>query len=160
MSNIVKHSAKFLSNATDGCFASLEEGFVVNQKILDVILENYSPVAFAKDDLSKYANNYLLDNETAIAGYYQTFVNRSADVNDMEAFVTKVKETRAKANREKITVDLSAVTETKVDSHKTEAYQTAAVKVEESEPMKERIVLDEFSAKTSDNSVSSSSDFL
>jgi hypothetical protein len=154
MSNIVKHSAKFLSNATDGCFSSLEEGFVVNQKILDVILKNYSPVAFAKDDLSKYANNYLLNNETLIAGYYQTFVNRSANVNDMEAFVAKVQEARARVNREKIAVDLSAFAEAKIDASKTEASPVAAIKVEESNPLKERIVLDEFSANISDKGVS------
>jgi hypothetical protein len=153
MSNVVKHSARFLSKATDGCFSSLEEGFVVNQKILDVILKNYSPVAFAKDDLSKYANNYLLNNETLIAGYYQTFVNRSANVNDMEAFVAKVQETRAKVNREKIAVDLSAFAEAKIDAHRTEA-SPAAIKVEESNPLKERIVLDEFSANISDKDVS------
>jgi hypothetical protein len=96
----------------------------------------------------------LLDHETAIAGYYQTFVNRSADVNDMKAFVARVQEIREKANREKITVDLSAVAETKVDAPKTEASRTAAVKVEEANPLKERIVLDEFSAKASDKDVS------
>ena len=154
MSNVVKHSARFLSKATDGCFSSLEEGFVVNQKILDVILKNYSPVAFAKDDLSKYANNYLLDNETLIAGYYQTFVNRSANVNDMEAFVAKVQETRARVNREKIAVDLSAFAEAKIDASKTEASPVAAIKVEESNPLKERIVLDEFSVNISDKNVS------
>lgn len=162
MSGVVKHSAKFLSNATDGCFSSLEEGLVVNQKILNLIIKNYSPVAFAKDDLSKYANNYLLDNEMAIAGYYKTFVNRNANGTDMEAFVAKVREARGKvdkqnvaisedknSDREKIVVDDSVAI-----AHNNDAPKTESVKVEELDPTKERIVLNELSEKTSGKDVS------
>ena len=123
MSSVVKHSAKFLSNATDGCFSSLEEGLVVNQKILDILLKNYSPVAFAKEDLSKYANNYLLSNETVLAGYYQTFVNRSANGNDMKAFVESVQEAYEKINKQSL-------------------KNESALK-EDNEPLKEKIVVEE-----------------
>ena len=170
MSHIVKYSANFVIGATDGCFSSLEEGLTVGQQILDVILKSYSPVAFSKDDLSQYADNYVLNNEMMLAGYYQTFVNRSATGKDMQAFVERVQKVSGKGSkeapaeestvkedkkpeqtREKISIDLTTA---EAEAPKANAPQVEAPKVAMSDPNKEKLVIESLSEKITVKDVS------
>ena len=172
MSKMVKYSTNFVTSATDGCFASLEEGLVVNQKILDVLLKNYSPVAFAKDDLGKYADNYVLDSEVMLANYYKEFVNRNANGKEMEDFVERVRAARGdvksseiadesavkednRLDREKIVVDDSKVEAVKAEETKVESPVVEVAKNKESNPFRESMVIESLSEKVAAKEVSS-----
>jgi hypothetical protein len=177
----------------------------MTQRITDVLLNNYSPVAFVNGDLDKFADNYITVSNERIDTWFNKFyknedraaiiknveklMNRAneefveeeindepeeideddiddieneieeapeANSNDMEDSVERVQ--HISENREKIAVDLSTASETKADAPKTEAPNTEAVKARENNPLKERIVLDEFSAKASDKDLSAKVD--
>ena len=184
MRAIIKQSVKAIHSATDGCFSSIEEGVVANQKILDVILKNYSPAAFVVNDLSKYTDNYLFKAEgiDLLNDVYDRNYTKSGFKN-REDFLKRVDDAYKKANKidvgkepavkdnkkpapvkEQISVDLTQNSAPKVDvpktdapktdAPKTEAPKTEASKAQVNDPAKERLVLNELSESVGGTEVS------
>jgi hypothetical protein len=158
---IVNATARFLQSATDGAYSSHEEALVVNQKILDVLLKNYSHVAFLKNDLSAYADNYIVNNDTRVYMYCEKNIYRG-DYDKKQAFLAGVKaareniESKFKADaskveakndkapiREQIVIDMSAADAPKVNASQVDEPKVTAPKVEVNKPTKERIVVNE-----------------
>ena len=161
MRNIVQRSMKFISKATEECYSSFEEGFATNQRILDVILKNYSPVAFTQGKLDLYANGFLVKNDDPFGRYYQENVKNTGWYG-INPVMNKVREIyanlgkKAPANesaikddkkpapeKEQISVDLSKADASKVDAPKVDAPKVDEPKVEANESVKERIAVNE-----------------
>ena len=151
MRNIVQRSMRFISKATEGCYSSFEEEFATNQRILDVILKNYSPVAFTQGKLDLYANGFLVKNDGAFGQYYQGHV-KNTDWYGINPVMNKVREIYANlgkkapaSDKENISVDLNkAVSEApNAEAPKVDVPKVDAPKVEANEPEKERIVVSE-----------------
>ena len=174
MREIIKQSAKAIHSVTDGCFSSIEEGVVANQKILDVILKNYSPAAFVVNDFSKYTDNYLFKTEgrELLNAIYDHDYKKSGFKNK-DDFIKRVDDAYKKANKidvgkepavkdnkkpapvkEQISVDLTQNSAPKVDAPKTEAPKTEAPKAQVNDPSKERLVLNELSESVGGTEVS------
>jgi hypothetical protein len=170
--SMVNITAGYLQSVTDGAYSSHEEALVVNQKILDVLLKNYSPVAFLKNDLSKYADNYIFKDDNRILAHCEKYIYRG-NYDEKKAFLERVKsvreniESKFKADaskievkddkapiREQIVVDISAVDAPKVNASKVDAPKADAPKVEANEPAKERIVVNEALENASGDKVS------
>ena len=158
MRNIVRYSMRFITKATEGCYSSFEEEFATNQRILDVILKNYSPVAFTQGRLDKYANGFLVKNDGAFGTYYMENV-KNTGWYETKPVMDKVREIYAKLDKkapanesaikddkksapdkEKISVDLNNVV---AEAPKVEAPKVEAPKVEASNPNREKIVIEE-----------------
>ena len=105
-----------------------------------------------------------------LAGYYQTFVNRSATGKDMQAFVERVQKVSGKGSkeapaeestvkedkkpeqtREKISIDLTTA---EAEAPKANAPQVEAPKVAMSDPNKEKLVIESLSEKITVKDVS------
>ena len=171
MDTIMNRTVEYFGADAVACFTSVEQGLVANQKIMELITKNYSPVPFTTGGtLEKHANDYLFkDNGVAyLKSYYdryryQTEMSRFKNEED---FIAKVSATMEKANkqnlekdslvkedknskREKIAIDLSKIEAEapKTNAPKTEAPNPAVSKVEETNPLVERLVIKELSEK-------------
>jgi hypothetical protein len=132
-------SHKLLIAATYRCYSSREVELVANQKIADVLLKNYSPVAFLKNDLNKYANNYIIDNEDKIGLYYDKYIDRNRQSNGGKLFIENVKAAHEKIENSKPNEEPKPIEQPK----------------NEKEPLIERISILEAAEVVPNNNVSS-----
>ena len=151
MDSIVYTSMKLISQATNGCYSSMEEGFATNQRILDVILKNYSPVAHTNGELNKYANAYMVNEGEAFREYYSKNV-KFLTWTEIKPIWEEVGEIHANlekkapaSDKEKISVDLNEVV---AEAPKQSEPRVEAPKVEASNPNRERIVIEELANDT------------
>ena len=159
MADMIKRSSEAVFKITKGSFSRIEERVIVTQKLLDVVLKNYSPVAYTDGSLDKYANAHFLADQTLLDKYYSTHIYDRANDKAKADFRKRVAESYKKltnqelptvadrmeekpTEREQIAVDLSAL---KVDEAKTEAPQTSEHKFEVTDPSKKRMVLKDLS---------------
>ena len=169
---IANNTVGFLQSLTAGVYSSPEEELVVNQRILDVLLKNYSPIAFLKNDLSKYSNNHIVNDENMVVGYSLKYL-RQQEPDKVKAFVAGVKsarkniESKFKADaskieakddkapvRERIVIDMSAVDAPNVNAPKVEAPKVDVTKEKASDNFRESIVVNELSEKITVKEVS------
>ena len=68
-----------------GVEMSQKNRVIAAQKLADVMLKNYSPVAFAKEKYGKYADNYVLKNRTLLKERLEKFDVRDVDTLYREA---------------------------------------------------------------------------
>ena len=153
---MVLNSQESLMKITGGCYSDREMQLVATQKILDVFMKNYSPVAFVTNDLNQYADNFIINDKDNIFEYYRRFVDFNGQENNVELYTEKVKaareklESRAPANepavkdeqknapqKEKITVDLNNANEPKPTETKVEAARPEEIKAESSNSLRE-----------------------
>ena len=173
MDTIMNYTVEYFGADAVACFTSVEQGIVANQKIMDLIVKNYSPVPFTTGGtLEKHANDYLFkDNGVAYLKAYYDFCspeNVMTRFKNEEEFIAKVSATMEKANkqnsekaspvtedknsqREKITVDLNNVV---AEAPKQGESKVEAPKVEASNPNRERLVIEELANDTRAKDVS------
>ena len=71
------------------------EQIVAAQKMADVILRSYSPMAFANGTIdSKYADNCMLDSYARLEEYYRNYVSKRAPSERVDNFIKKVGDAR------------------------------------------------------------------
>jgi hypothetical protein len=158
MTEMISPLLDTINTATKGCYASTEEQLVKNIGVLDVILKNYSPVAFTNGTLDRYANEFFLKYVDNIDTFYGWYINDRATYENKMAFRQRVvalhekmknqeadlKEDKKSApEKEKISVDLSQSVEPKPSVAKQNVPQPVAPKVEANNSSKERIVVNE-----------------
>ena len=72
--DITKSAVDFLSRKiianTDNCYSNPVDGLLATQKILDVLVKNYSPVEFTNGNLDKSVENFMIENKKALEYYY------------------------------------------------------------------------------------------
>ena len=170
MSKMMEPMLNIVNNATKGCYVTREEEMVKNVRLIDVMLKNYSPVAFADGALDRFADGYFLKDVDAIEGYYGSYINDRAGYDAKSAFRGRVvalydkmkKQEEAKASpikeeektgtvRESITIDIS---EAPSQIPMPVPPKDAEIKREVSDSGKERIVVEELSEKITVKEVS------
>ena len=98
MEMMIRGAGNNIRLALNGSFSNAAEQMIVHQKLLDVLLKNYSPAAFTNGIDEKYLNNYFLDDSKNLESYYRTYINKNASEADAEGFAKGVSELRV--NRE------------------------------------------------------------
>ena len=93
---IAKYAAGIASSRVvdkmGNCCSNPVVGLLANQKILDVLLKNYSPVAFTNGNLDKSVENYMIEDKKALEYYYHSCVSSSKGFENPEDFYKSVKE--------------------------------------------------------------------
>ena len=82
-------SKKIIAN-TDKCYSNPVDGLLANQKILDVLVKNYSPVAFTKGNLDKSVENFMIENKKALEYYYHH--RARSNFENLDDFYKEVKD--------------------------------------------------------------------
>jgi hypothetical protein len=161
MSKMLMDGMKLVSKATKECYSNVDEEMAVNQKVLDVILKNYSPVAFTNGALNKYAENYFTTNSAMFGDYYRYNIkdvgwDKMRDIFDNFKTAVAKFDNKAPVNEPAINSDEQpapaeskkeeAPAESKKEEAPTEEKKEEApteVKKENVEPEKVRIVVNE-----------------
>ena len=98
MKKMLTDGMKLVSKATDGCYSNVEEGMAVNQKVLNVIFKNYSPVAFTNGALNKFAEDYFTTNTSMFGDYYRYNINDVGGWDQMRGIFDNFKAAVARLN--------------------------------------------------------------
>ena len=92
--DITKSAVDFLSRKiianTDNCYSNPVDGLLATQKILDVLVKNYSPVAFTNGNLDKSVENYMIENKDALKYYYHH--RARSNFENLDDFYKEVKD--------------------------------------------------------------------
>ena len=91
MRHIMSNSLAKIDLATNACCKTKYEQVVANQKILDIILKNYSPVAFTNGTLDRYINDYYLNNNEKLEEYH-SIMFKNVSKEEMAVFMKSVNE--------------------------------------------------------------------
>ena len=96
MDMMIKGAGNNIRIALKDSFSNDADKLIAQQKLLDVMLQNYSPIAFVNGVDEKYSNNYFLNDSNNLESYYRSYINRNAFASDVDGFAKSVAESRAK----------------------------------------------------------------
>ena len=87
MHSIVAHAFENSYLAINEINLSQKDKILAAQKIADVVLKNYSPIAFVNGELDSYADNYVVNNRALLKEQLERLnvENTDAAINDVEA---------------------------------------------------------------------------
>lgn len=95
-------TAKHLIMDTSECFANPVDGLLANQKILDVLLKNYSPMAFTNGNFEKSVESFMIKDEDTLKYYHSVRAGKVRGFEKAEDFYKSVKEAYEEAMEQEI----------------------------------------------------------
>ena len=153
MNLMMKFSIDAFNKSIINSFENYEKGVIASRNVIDVILKNYSPTAFAKGNtLNSCVQTFMFKDGGK--EYFSNYYNHNApedqrklysNVNDFLNKIQEAAKNPASSEKEKISVDLNNVV---AEAPKQSEPRVEAPKVEASNPNRERIVIEELANDT------------
>ena len=153
MNLMMKFSIDAFNKSIINSFENYEKGVIASRNVIDVILKNYSPTAFAKGNtLNSCVQTFMFKDSGK--EYFSNYYNHNApedqrklysNVNDFLNKIQEAAKNPASSEKEKISIDLNNVV---AEAPKQSEPRVEAPKVEASNPNRERIVIEELANDT------------